>query len=428
MAREAVHVVAGTQVYGINQFFDSYFRPDIITAKVELEDISRYVQNNLLSGIKPPPELSISVMMKDGQYRGLSVVKANDYFIENGIVKVKVAARENGGGVKSLRLFNNDKVVGEDIQSLRVLRNGDSLEQVFDVPLNDGDNNLRAIGFSDDMTESSAVTTNVAYSAPVSVVPNMYVLAIGINDYENSKYNLNYCVDDANGFVSALANRAKGIFRDVSVTTVLDRKANKANIVAFLDELRSKIRPCDVFVLFYAGHGIALDITDANGKSVSEFYYILSGVTQMTSPDKCAKEGISGTEMRKILAEIKATKQVLFVDACNSGAFANEFAVRGAAEENALAKLSRATGSVVFASTSKDQYATEFSELRHGVFTYVVLEALGGKGALENGQITAKSLMTYVEDKIPEYTEKYKGEKQYPTTFMWGMDFPIGMK
>ncbi len=61
--------------------------------------------------------------------------------------------------------------------------------------------------------------------------------------------------------------------------------------------------------------------------------------------------------MRKLLSEIKASKQAMFVDACNSGAFAAQFAMRGAAEENALAKLSRASGSVIYASTTKEQFA-----------------------------------------------------------------------
>ena len=38
------------------------------------------------------------------------------------------------------------------------------------------------------------------------------------------------------------------------------------------------------------------------------------------------------------------------------------------------------------------------------------------------------SCQSFVEDKIPEYSKKFKGEEQYPTTFMWGQDFPLGMK
>jgi len=63
----------------------------------------------------------------------------------------------------------------------------------------------------------------------------------------------------------------------------------------------------------------------------------------MSSAEKCVENGISGSEMKQLFAQIKAGKQVIFVDACNSGAFAAQFASRGAAEENALAKLIHAT-------------------------------------------------------------------------------------
>lgn len=45
--------------------------------------------------------------------------------------------------------------------------------------------------------------------------------------------------------------------------------------------------------------------------------------------------------MRKHLSGIKAAKQVKFADTCHTGAFAAQFAGRGAAEENVLAELIR---------------------------------------------------------------------------------------
>ena len=96
--------------------------------------------------------------------------------------------------------------------------------------------------------------------------------------------------------------------------------------------------------------------------------------------------------------------------------------------ENALAKLSRSTGSAIFASTTKDQFATESSELKHGVFTFVLMEALNGGASTGNCQITVASLKNFIDDQIPFYTEKYKGKAQYSTTFMFGQDFPIGVK
>jgi WD40 repeat protein len=423
-----INVCVGMNVYSIDNFFETYFRPDIVSARLKSEDTTSFVKQDITKGIKTPPDVTIALKAKDGTYRELNSSSGTDYLIENGFIQVLVTAKDTGGGVKGVRLFCNGKVVGENFRGLTVVAKASAYQQEFSVPLVDGENNLRTVGFSNDMTESNPVTALVHYKAPSLSKPDMYLLVVSLNEYRNAKYNLNYCVADALGFAETITPKAKKIFNKVELVTISNRAATRAAVLKAFADLKIKIKPMDVFILFYAGHGIALDVTGADGKTLSEFYYILSDVTQMTSSAKCSAEGISGTEMRAMLADIQAGKQVLFIDACNSGAFANQFAARGAAEENALAKLSRATGSVIFASTTKDQFATEFAELKHGVFTFVVMEAFSGGALLPNGQLTVAGIKAYVDDKIPEYSLKYKGSEQYPTTFMWGQDFPIGMK
>jgi uncharacterized caspase-like protein len=64
-------------------------------------------------------------------------------------------------------------------------------------------------------------------------------------------------------------------------------------------------------------------------------------------------------------------------------------------------------------------------ELGHGVFTYTLLEGLGGKAAGKGEAVTVRKLMGYVEEKLPEITKKYKQEAQYPVVDSRGMDFPL---
>src|SRR6056297_3117439 len=428
LAKEAVYILDGMTVIGIDQLFDTYFRPDIVAAKIKGEDITRYVQNDLRLGIKLPPTVEISIKTTHGSFSSFRSNRENDYVITNGTIQVKVSATDEGGGISGLRLFNNGKVVGENLRGLAIVDTSQSLETVFTIPLENGENHLRAIGFSQDRTESAPAIASVEYESPVQVKPNMYIVAIGINEYLNSRYNLNYCVADMNGFVKELKPRAERLFNMVDVVTISDRNATRANVLNIFNNLEARVEPEDVFIFFFAGHGIALDVQQPDGKMSSEFYYILADVVQMTDPSKVAAEGISGTEMREIISSIKATKQVAFIDACYAGAITEQFAMRGAAEENALARLSRSTGSVIFASTTADQEATEFKDLNHGVFTFVVLEAIKGAGATQSGQLTAASIKAYVDEKLPEYTKKYRGTPQWPTTFMWGQDFPIGLK
>ncbi|MDD2331880.1 MAG: caspase, partial [Candidatus Cloacimonetes bacterium] len=75
-----------------------------------------------------------------------------------------------------------------------------------------------------------------------------------------------------------------------------------------------------------------------------------------------------------------------------------------------------------------DQFATEFAELGHGIFTYALLEALSGKAADATGQITNNGIKSYIDNRIPELSRIHRGSEQYPTTFSFGQDYPIGLK
>jgi uncharacterized caspase-like protein len=79
------------------------------------------------------------------------------------------------------------------------------------------------------------------------------------------------------------------------------------------------------------------------------------------------------------------------------------------------------------ASAGSEQFATEFAELGHGLFTYVLIQALQGQadGAPHDGKVTIYELKSYLDDQVPEMTRKLKGKPQYPYTFSRGQDFPI---
>ena len=146
---------------------------------------------------------------------------------------------------------------------------------------------------------------------------------------------------------------------------------------------------------------------------------------QQTSGDR--EMALSGDALSAFSQQIRAQKQLFIIDACQSGGMQDMFAMRGTSEERALAKLSRASGIHIFASTQSDQYATEFDELGHGVFTYTLLQALHGEadGSPKDGRVTVAEMNGFLQARLPELTERYRGQAQFPVTFFKGQDFPI---
>jgi uncharacterized caspase-like protein len=84
----------------------------------------------------------------------------------------------------------------------------------------------------------------------------------------------------------------------------------------------------------------------------------------------------------------------------------------------------------VLASAGSEQFAIEFKSLGHGLFTYVLLDAIGGSadGAPLDGKITIYELKSYLDDQVPEYTKKFKGIRQYPQSYSGGNDFPLAIE
>ncbi|MBU1626033.1 caspase family protein, partial [bacterium] len=138
-------------------------------------------------------------------------------------------------------------------------------------------------------------------------------------------------------------------------------------------------------------------------------------------------KAFSSVQLMDFSKNIKAQKQLFIFDACQSGGAVETFAGRGAAEEKAIIQLARSSGMMLLAAAGSQQFATEFTEIGHGVFTYAILEALAGgaDGGEKDKKITVKELSYYLEDRVPQLTEKFRGEAQYPTGYSSGQDFPV---
>ena len=140
-------------------------------------------------------------------------------------------------------------------------------------------------------------------------------------------------------------------------------------------------------------------------------------------------KGISAYDLLAYSKSLPAQKQIFVLDACQSGAALNALAVRGFQREKAIAQLARNTGTFFLTASQDVEYANEVGQLKHGIFTYAILELLDGKTDIANsdGTISIYQLKSYVESRVPELSKLHKGSAQYPTGYSFGNDFPIGV-
>ncbi len=333
--------------------------------------------------------------------------------------KIEIEVKQNLGEVNEVRLYQNSKLV-------KALPNQGNSKFLFDAVLSTSfgeENFFYATATSHSGIEAEKVKFTVTYKGATSEKPNLYLITIGINQYKNPKYNLNYAQADADAVEKIVKGSSASLFKEVISYPLRNDKAIKGNIFKAFDEIKKKSLEQDVLFVYYAGHGVMSE----GGQKAREFFIIPYDITQLYGRDELLFEkAISAEEMKGYAQGINAQKQVFILDACQSAGALESVAARGAMEEKAIAQMARSTGTFWITASGSNQFATEFEKLGHGVFTYALLEGVKGEAdANEDQKLTIRELSTYIENKVPELSEQFKGLSQFPSAYSFGNDFPI---
>ncbi|MBL8787886.1 MAG: caspase family protein [Deltaproteobacteria bacterium] len=394
----------GDALVRLEQFSADFFTPGLLA---RLWEGARPRAATAIEELKPPPRVIIA-----SPSRGAEVPR--------GVAEVVVDVEDAGGGVTGPWLYLNGRRVpapsGErGFKGFGAKRGGVR----FQVELVEGDNHLRATAFSaDGAVESAGDEIVVRWSEPATERPVLHLLAVGVDAYQDPALQLGFAVADARAIASAFT---PGLFGEVRPTLLTDTQATRANIEAALATLARTARPRDAVVVYLAGHGVL----------VGQAFYYLPWDAKVQSDADIASTGLSQTALGDALAKIPATKQVVILDACHSGAAAATLG-RMVAERDAVGlaraqrRLAKASGVFLLAAATAAQKAKEIAALGHGVLTYAILSGLGqGRAAGPDGLITANGLLAFVDGEVPHLTERFTGQAQNTVQSSTGQDFPL---
>ncbi|WP_369893502.1 caspase domain-containing protein [Bacteroides sp. AN502(2024)] len=211
---------------------------------------------------------------------------------------------------------------------------------------------------------------------------DVYVVVVGVSGYQEIP-SLVLPEKDAKAIAALYKLQTK------HVILITGKYATKAVLLKSLKDQFSRAKEDDMVVFAFSGHGYA------------------DGICPYDMPAKGGK-GITYREIQSILKQSRASRKVLFLDACFSGG------IRG----NASGIHSHAVNTpdvLLFLSSRTGEASIESPFMANGVFTTYLLRGLrGGADADKNRKITAKELFRYVSRKVGEKTDG----KQHPV--MWG--------
>lgn len=430
-----LYYLKGREVVNLDKVYEKYFTPNLF---------KRLVNGEMFEPVpdiyfKPKPNTKMIYAEKQ---RNLEVDEdIPGYNNTTGIAEITVNATAPEDKVDEIRLFHNGKVLTLATRGMFVTDNDGTDTKKYTVNLLPGVNNFRSVALNSQRTESDADEITVTYGPaggipapapkPVNgVVPvkidavdrnaTLHLVIVGINQYQNPKMSLNYALADATAFKAEMEKDAKSVLGNVKTYFVTDANANTDGIKNAFKQVQATAKASDVFVFYYAGHGV---VSNKN----KEFYLVPTNVSNLSNVDaELAEKGITSKALQQYAIDIAAQKQVFILDACQSAGAFEQMLQQSGDQQKSLALIARSTGTHWLAASGSQQYANEFSQLGHGAFTYVLLNALKGEAAADK-MITIYGLRNFLQNKVPELLKKYGGTPQYPASYGVGNDFPVEM-
>jgi hypothetical protein len=387
---------------GSEKFFDTLYRPDIISAIIKTNSEkkaiayasqSKKVKTVDIANWLPP----IVTLLSDDK---ISTNKSS--------ITIKYQIQSDSKITNTIITLNGKKL---DTRALYIKK--DKNNKTIKIELEDGEN-LISIKAKNKYAYSDEVYINAYKKSKIKDIykPTLYLLSIGVSKYKDSQYNLKFAHKDSNAIAKLFDNQKGKIYKDVKIKNLTNQSATSDNILDGLDWIDKEVTSKDVAIIFIAGHGI----NDEKGE-----YYFLSHEANL---DRLRRTALPWYELQRTIDNLPS-KTILLADTCHSG---NISSTRRDVTGAIKSIINSGSGSVIMTATTGNGYSYEDNDWGHGAFTKSIIEGIKNlKADYDNDKIiTIKEIDLYITNRVKKLTNG----KQKPTTIIPQSvpNFAIGVK
>lgn len=446
-------------VYNINQFYDFFYRPDLVKLKLQGKDITEFTNGlTYKDALKNPPP-KVNILKVENQTVTVSENGNEDVSLSNDKIILSFNVQDNNGGVGLIRVYQegkliktfgngeinkqaanidtiteqeniNDKIKFAQNEYLEKMQNSvtrsvnetasleDSVagavssniqnkagEYSIDLDLISGKNQITIEAFNSSNTISS-------YKESINIISNidkkestLYAIVTGVNEFEaNYVSNLKYSENDAQSIKEAIEQEKGKTYKNVEIKYLVEKNLTKENLNNAIEEIKQKAKLEDALVFYISTHG-----KNYKGK-----------LMLIPQNNKNIKNLISFEDLFKNMQSVKTLKQVFILDTCESGS-AND--IVSSIYDSKASVLAKSSGVHMLLATTKGTFAFEHPNpnIKHGVFTNNILTALKDKNTDKNKDRTISVIELSKILQEPKYIE----DLQYPIIRNVGNDVSI---
>lgn len=224
-------------------------------------------------------------------------------------------------------------------------------------------------------------------------------LLIGVTNYQPGLNPLPSAERDVQALAKVLQRPEVGGFDQVkSLLNPSSQQMQEEIEALFRDRHRD-----DLVFLFFSGHGI---------KDDSSKLYFATSLTQKTPRGELVKSSaVPASFVHEIMSDSKSKRQVVMLDCCFSGAFAEGMTAKDDGRVDVQRQLG-GEGRAVLASSTSTQYSFEQQGTDLSVYTHYIIEGIetGSADQDNDGMISVNDLHEYAKCRVQEAFPAMKPE------------------
>jgi WD40 repeat protein len=384
--------------YPVSQFRDRFYRPDVIqrVLKTPNLDIADAVREADQAAGRPMPKAAPvgSLLTPVVEIDDPKDSASEDHTDLQLAYSVRLPSVDDTLRVEAL--VDGVKVKPEEH---RLVDKGDTRAGILHVEIPRRDSKVSVIAYNKNGASVPASVQIKWTGAGIEPKLTLYVLAIGITNYRDTRQNLHFAAKDAEDFIELAKAQAGGLYERVVLPpaheSLRDGDATRAAIIEGLDWIMGAVaKTTDVAMVFLSGHGIT---------TPDQHYRFLPYDYDDNHP---LPTTISDSELQDYLTKIGG-KKIFFFDTCYSGGVMGARATDTQPDVDKFANELKAAenGIVVFASSTGKQLSLERDEWNNGAFTKALVEGMRGAAARPGlSAISISDLNGYVSRRVNQLT------------------------
>ncbi|QFS45445.1 tetratricopeptide repeat protein [Nostoc sphaeroides CCNUC1] len=216
-------------------------------------------------------------------------------------------------------------------------------------------------------------------------------LLIGVSEYEPGLNPLPASVKDMQAIAKVLQHPEMGDFAEADIQKLENPDPQKMQEA--IETLFSDRRKDDLVVLYFSGHGIK----DESGK-----LHLATRLTRKNPQGRLIKSTtVPASFVHNIMSDSHCKRQVVILDCCFSGAFAEGWSAKDDGSLDIRAELG-GEGRVVLTSSTATEYSFQQQEANLSIYTRYLIEGIetGAADLDSDGAVSVDELHEYAKRKV----------------------------